>query len=213
MNTTRDFSFANDPEFPFTIIDNLRQSHPELVPFRIPGLTASSTSATVQASAPQKPAEQPAQPPAPVQQQQVANNAVQAAPTLNQYQSIFGANSKMQGSMLDQRPDDNQQSVPGVHQRFYDKEIEARYEQICQQLMADGKDASNEAVMAILQPEIDAKERTASAQEHEDQVSSDINNLNAQESELEGQQRADEAQQAQQKQEQDMENWQQQNPP
>jgi len=59
----------------------------------------------------------------------------------------------------------------GLHHAFSDPKIEARYEQIAQGLIAKGIDPTQQAVMAILQPELDAG--TAQAQAGQKQASAE----------------------------------------
>jgi hypothetical protein len=49
----------------------------------------------------------------------------------------------------------------GWHRAFSDRRVEARYEQIAQDLIAKGIDPTETAVMAVLQPELDAQDAKA----------------------------------------------------
>jgi len=247
------FDFSDDPNFPYTIVDNLRNSNSAFAP-RIPGLASAPVHAPLKPTmiiptpdyTPPPMFQQPAaayahqrfedgateaeynriakdlqangtdptyvnvmgvlQPE--LDQQAAADKAAQQpqpTPALTEYQETFGANTKMRGSMLDNPTGaSSTQSAPGLHHRFYNKAIEARYEQIAQQLIADGKDASNASVMAILQPELNGYE-TAQSQ------GQDTQNLQGQVDQLRDEQQADNFDRAVQQQQQAGDDFQRQN--
>jgi hypothetical protein len=67
-----------------------------------------------------------------------------------------------------------------LHHAFVDRAVEARYEQIAADLKTRGIEPTNAAVMAVLQPELDAQDAKAATDARIDRLESETQQLRLQ---------------------------------